>query len=82
MNIFQKIILTVLSVSIAAILIYGCLEEVIPPSFTGELNVTSEMLVYLEQQGDFANSDLAPPLVTAQEVFDNLENYLVLDLRA
>jgi rhodanese-related sulfurtransferase len=81
MTIFQKKILTALSISIAAILIYGCLEEVIPPSFTGELNVTAEMLVYLEQQGDFANSNLAPPLVTALEVFDNLENYLILDLR-
>jgi rhodanese-related sulfurtransferase len=81
MTIFQKKILTALSISIAAILIYGCLEEVIPPSFTGELNVTAEMLVYLEQQGDFANSNLTPPLVTALEVFDNLESYLVLDLR-
>jgi rhodanese-related sulfurtransferase len=81
MTIFQKKILTALSISIAAILIYGCLEEVIPPSFTGELNVNAEMLVYLEQQGDFANSNLTPPLVTALEVFDNLESYLVLDLR-
>ena len=80
-NLFNKKILTALSVTIAAILINGCLEEVIPPPFTGELNVTAEMLVYLEEQGDFTNSNFAPPLVTAQEVFDNLDDYLILDLR-
>ena len=80
MNIFKKIII-VLSVAIAAILLDGCLEEVIPPPVTGELNLTAEIMGYIEQQGDFANSGLAPALVTAQEVFDNLNNYLILDLR-
>lgn len=81
MNIFKNKIIIALSILIAAILTNGCLEEVIPPSLTGELNLTAEMLVYIEKQGDFANSNLAPALVTAQEVFDNLDNYLILDLR-
>jgi rhodanese-related sulfurtransferase len=81
MNRFKQKIIDYIIISTAVILIYGCLEEVIPPPFTGELNVTAEMLVYLEGQGDFANSNFAPPLVTAQEVFDNLDNYLILDLR-
>ncbi len=62
-------------------IINGCLEEVIPPSFTGELNDTAEMLIYFEEQGDFANSSLAPALIEAQEVFDNIDLYLILDLR-
>jgi len=69
-------------VSIEAILISGCLEEITPPSVTGELNVTAEMLIYLEGKGDYANSNLAPPLITAQEVFDNLDKYLILDVRS
>jgi rhodanese-related sulfurtransferase len=81
MNIIKKRIIVSLTISMAAILIIGCLEEVIPPPLTGELNITAEMLGYLEQQGDFANSNLAPPLVTAREVFDNLNNYLIIDLR-
>jgi len=60
----------------------GCLEDVIPPPFTGELNKTAEMLIYFEEQGDFPNSNLAPALIGAQEVFDNIDNYLILDLRA
>jgi len=39
------------------------------------------MLGYIEKHGDYANSSLAPALITAQEVFDNLDNYLILDLR-
>jgi rhodanese-related sulfurtransferase len=80
-NIFNKKILTALSVTIAVILINGCLEEVTPPSFTGELNITAEMLGYIEEQGDFANSNLAPALIEAQVVFDNIDNYLIVDLR-
>ena len=60
----------------------GCLEDVIPPPFTGELNKTAEMLIYFEEQGDFPNSNLAPALIEAQEVFDNIDNYLIIDLRA
>ncbi len=81
MNILKNKIIIALSILFAALLSNSCLEEVIPPPFTGELNVTAEILVYIEKQGDFANSNFAPPLVTAQEVFDNLDNYLILDLR-
>jgi len=81
MNICQNKIIVFFAISISAILINSCLEEVIPPPFTGELNITAEMLVYFEEQGDFANSNLAPALVTAQEVFDNLDNYLITDIR-
>lgn len=41
MNMFKKKLITAIAVLITAILIYGCLEEVIPPPFTGELNVTA-----------------------------------------
>ncbi|MGB5846955.1 MAG: rhodanese-like domain-containing protein [Ignavibacteriaceae bacterium] len=67
---------------ITLIISNGCLEDVIPPPFTGELNKTAEMLVYFEEQGDFSNSNLAPALIEAQEVFDNIDYYLIIDLRA
>lgn len=81
MNIFIKKILTFLFVIIGALLNNSCLEEVIPPPFTGELNKTAEMLVYFEEQGDFPNSAFAPALIEAQELFYNINNYLILDLR-
>jgi len=81
MNIFNKKILTSLFVIIVAIFNNSCLEEVIPPPLTGELNKTAEMLVYFEEQGDFPNSAFAPALVEAQELFYNIDNYLIIDLR-
>jgi rhodanese-related sulfurtransferase len=82
MNILYKKILTTLSVVIGVIFNNGCLEEVIPPPLTGELNKTAEMLVYFEGQGDFPNSSFAPALIDAQELFYNINNYLIIDLRS
>lgn len=59
----------------------GCLEDNVVPPFTGELNTTAQMLVYFESQGDFINSNSAPPLIDADEVFANLDNYLLIDIR-
>ena len=72
---------TELLLLITLIISNGCLEDITPPPFTGELNKTAEMLVYFEEQGDYPNSNLAPALIEAQEVFDNIDNYLIIDLR-
>lgn len=73
-NLFKVIFLSTL-------IFYGCLEDIIPPPYTGELNTTAEMLLYFESNGDFINSNSAPPLVNAVEVHNNLNDYLIIDLR-
>ena len=64
------------------LIIYGCLEDNITPPLTGELNPVAEMLVYFESQGDFPNNDLAPALIEAEEVFVNLNFFLIIDIRS
>ena len=64
------------------ILFNNCVEDNVAPPFTGQLNPAAEMLVYFESQGDFVNSNLAPALIDAQEVFSNLFNYLIIDIRS
>ncbi len=66
----------------STLIFYSCLEEITTPSFTGELNTTAEMILYFESNGDFINSNLAPPLVDAEEVHNNLNDYLIIDLRS
>ena len=66
---------------ISTILLNGCLEDITPPPFTGELASSAEMLLYFESNGDFINSNLAPPLVNSEEVHNNLNSYSVIDLR-
>ncbi|MDH3269352.1 MAG: rhodanese-like domain-containing protein, partial [Ignavibacteria bacterium] len=53
----------------------------ITPPLTGDLNPVAEMLVYFESNGDFPNSNLAPALIEAEEVFVNLTSFLILDIR-
>jgi len=66
---------------IAAVLFTACLEDITPPPLTGELDNTAKMLMFFEENGDFVNSELAPPLVTAQELYNNQDNYLIIDVR-
>lgn len=63
------------------IFISGCIEDDITPPLKGDLNSTAEMLVYLESLGDFPNSFEAPALIDAEEVYLNLNSYLIVDIR-
>ena len=56
---------------VLTLIFYSCLEDITPPPFTGELSTTAEMLLHFESNGDFINSNLAPPLIEAQEVNNN-----------
>ena len=72
-----------LQILFALVIIFSsCVEDKITPPLTGELNPTAEMLVYFESNGDFVNSNSAPALIDAQEVYSNLANYLIIDLRS
>ena len=56
----------------------SCIEDNITPPLTGDLNPVAEMLVYFESNGDFPNSYLAPALIDAEEVFANLNSFLII----
>ncbi len=46
-----------------------------------ELNQTAKILHYIESTGDFANTNLAPALVSATDLYNNITQYFVLDIR-
>lgn len=64
------------------IIFNGCLNdnEVEVPDFS--FNQAEEIVHYLESRGDFINSDKCPAIVTADELFSNLDNYLIIDIRS
>ena len=64
-----------------SVLVNSCIEDNITPPLTGDLNPVGEMLYYFESNGDFANSSNAPALIQAEEVFTNLNNFLIIDIR-
>ncbi len=60
---------------------HGCIEDVVSPPPSFKLESAAELLTYLEEQGDYINSDEAPSLIDAQDVYNNLTNYLLIDVR-
>lgn len=58
----------------------GCLKDN-PLEQTVDMKDSAELLVYLETNGDFINSTDCPAYVKANEVYTNLSNYLIIDIR-
>jgi len=65
----------------AMVLLNSCIENNIAPPLNGDLDPVAEMLVYFEEQGDFVNSPDAPALINAEDVYNNLSSYLIVDIR-
>jgi len=63
------------------LMLNSCIDDNVAPPLTGELNSTAELLVYFESLGDFTNTQLAPALVDADEVYTNINSYLIIDVR-
>ncbi|HVO75941.1 MAG TPA: rhodanese-like domain-containing protein [Ignavibacteriaceae bacterium] len=60
----------------------SCLNEHSNSVLSFNSENSAELLIYLEKNGDYINSGLAPSLINADEVFSGLNNYLILDLRS
>lgn len=67
--------------TLVLIILPGCLEDKIIPVVNFELDETAKMLEYLESQGDFANTDAAPGLISAPEIYNNPGQFSILDIR-
>ncbi len=74
-------ILYIVSLLFCSTILTGCLKDKITPPVEVSLNETAQLLFYLEDSGDYINSDKAPSLVDVDEVFLNIQNYLLLDIR-
>lgn len=59
----------------------GCLDDNNILFDNIELDETGKVLRYIESTGDYANSNLAPSLVSATELFNNAQQFFVLDIR-
>ncbi len=61
----------------------SCLKNPVnnPPQI--DLNSSVELLSYIEEStGDYVNTDNFPSLINAQNVYNNLGNYLIIDVRS
>lgn len=60
----------------------GCLKDVTSPLPVTKQSDNARLLYYLEQSGDYINTDSAPSLVNADEVYANIGDYLLVDIRS
>jgi rhodanese-related sulfurtransferase len=65
---------------VCLLLIVGCEKDKITTPFNVMLETNAEFLLYLEESGDIINN-IPPPSIQAFEVYNNLSNYLIIDLR-
>jgi rhodanese-related sulfurtransferase len=59
----------------------SCIEDVIPPTLTGELEGSAEILRYIESKGDYINTLDAPAILEAEEVNSHINDYILIDIR-
>ncbi len=67
---------------IFAFLFQSCLNNSISPEVSFNLSTSYLLLKYVEDQGDYINSDDMPSIVDVDEVQNNLGSYLILDVRS
>jgi len=76
----KKLILNILLILFIAL--NGCLKDAPIVQATSEQNNSADILIYLESQGDFINSQSMPSLITSVEVFNNPSDKIILDVRS
>lgn len=68
-------------VSLVLLFFTSCLNDNNLMNNNIELDESAKILRYIESIGDFANTDLAPGLVSATELYNNTLQYYILDIR-
>ena len=74
-KLYKIIILTV------SLILTSCLNEEDIPTINFVLEDSAKLVKYVESIGDFPNSALAPGLNLSSEVFSNLNNFWIIDIR-
>ncbi len=64
------------------LLLPGCLKDDVNPVNSISLSNNALLLNYLETNGNYINSQEMPSIVDVDEVYNNLESYLIVDVRS
>lgn len=75
------ILLNILFVILISFGISGCLNDEESPVFAVSLSDNATLLHYLEENGDYINSSNMPSVVNVDEVYNHLNDYLIIDTR-
>lgn len=76
----KKIFLNLILFGLLAFI--GCLKDAPVVQANSEENNSADILIYLESQGDYINSQQMPSLITSTEVYNNPSDKIILDIRS
>ncbi len=79
-NNFKSILFII--VSIIIFILPGCLKDDVNPVKSIPLENNALLLNYLETNGNYINSSEMPSITDVDDVYDNLNNYLIIDVRS
>ena len=64
------------------LLLPGCLKDDVNPVNSISFSSNALLLNYVETNGNYINSQDMPSIVDVDEVYNNLDNYLIIDVRS
>ncbi len=59
----------------------GCMEDILEPVDV-KYHSSADLIAYLETHGDFINSSKNPAIISVDDAYNNLSNYLFMDIRS
>ncbi len=79
----KKIILNIYIILVGIFIFEGCLKDDISPS-AANINLAGNALLlnFLETNGNYINSEEMPSIVGVNDVYINLQSYLIIDVRS
>ena len=71
-----------LFLAVITLLLPGCLKDDVNPVYSTSFSNSALLLNYLETNGNYINSQEMPAIADVDEVYNNHENYLIIDVRS
>jgi rhodanese-related sulfurtransferase len=78
----KKFLFRISFILILTLLFQSCLKDNVSPEVSFNLSSSYLLLKYVEDQGDYINSKDMPSIVDVDEVHNNLNYYLIIDIRS
>ncbi len=77
----KSITIYILLISIPVFVLQSCLKDDVSPVLNYELESNALLLDYMEVNGDYINSPEMPSIISVDELYNNINNYHIIDIR-
>jgi len=75
-----KLNITLIALIISSLIFTGCMEDINEPVEI-KYYTSADLISYLETHGDYINSSKNPAIISVDDAYSNLSDYLLMDIR-